>query len=427
MDILILSLNFDPETVGIGRYSGEMAFWLAERGHRITVITAPPYYPQWQIQAPYHNWFQREYRRGVEIRRAPIWVPAQPTAIRRLLHLASFGLSAFVMLAGQLKRPPERLIVVAPAFFCALPGLLFARICQWRGKRVLSVLHIQDFELDAAFALGLLRNQTTRLLATSVERNILHRFDAVATISAAMARVLRAKGVEPTAIRLFPNWVNCSDYTDNKEDSEQADAEALALRGELGIPPDAVVALYSGSMNRKQGIEILAVAAQHLENDPRIWWLFCGDGPSRCDLEKACMNFHRVLFLPLQNEQRFRVLMRLADLHLLPQQAGAADLVMPSKLLAMLASGRPVVATANASTGLARILTGAPASGLITPPGDGKRLGEAIQHLAHNRTERSRMGEAARRQARRRWDRERVLRRFERDLLELKPRLSSPQ
>jgi colanic acid biosynthesis glycosyl transferase WcaI len=57
-----------------------------------------------------------------------------------------------------------------------------------------------------------------------------------------------------------------------------------------------------------------------------------------------------VQFLPLQPLRRLSDLLALADIHLLPQRADAADLVMPSKLGGMLASARPVVTTAAAST-----------------------------------------------------------------------------
>ena len=49
MRILIHGINFSPELTGIGKYSGEMAEWLAARGHEVRVVTAPPYYPQWRV------------------------------------------------------------------------------------------------------------------------------------------------------------------------------------------------------------------------------------------------------------------------------------------------------------------------------------------------------------------------------------------
>lgn len=417
MRVLIVSLNFAPEAVGIGKYSGELAQWLVQRGHAVTVLCAPPYYPQWRIQAPYRNRFHTEVEQGVVIQRAPLWVPRRPTTARRLLHLSSFSIAVLTLLLTQLRRPPDRLVVVAPALFSALPALLFAGLCRWRRQPVRTVLHIQDFELDAAYGLGLLRNRKVRTVAVGLERTILRRFDAVSTISPAMAQVLRHKGVEPSAIRLFPNWVDCNRYQSCADGPDTALLQEF--RRELGIPDDAVVALYAGSMNRKQGIAILAQAARALSDNSSLWWVFCGEGPSRSALEKDCHGLPQVRFLPLQPEVRFCLLLQLADLHLLPQQAGAADLVMPSKLLAMLASGRPVVATAEPGTNLATALQTNPACGVVTPPEDAEQVAAAVARLACNPALRAEMGRAARRQARRRWQRERVLLRFERDLVRL--------
>jgi len=41
---------------GIGKYTGEMAAWLAARGHQVRVVTAPPYYPDCRFTgAPCHE------------------------------------------------------------------------------------------------------------------------------------------------------------------------------------------------------------------------------------------------------------------------------------------------------------------------------------------------------------------------------------
>ena len=58
MRILIYGINFSPELTGIGKYSGEMADWLSNRGHEVRVITAPPYYPEWSIRKEYKNFFR---------------------------------------------------------------------------------------------------------------------------------------------------------------------------------------------------------------------------------------------------------------------------------------------------------------------------------------------------------------------------------
>ncbi len=49
--LLIHGINYAPEFVGIGRYTGELGAWLQSQGHAVTVLTAPPYYPSWRVPA----------------------------------------------------------------------------------------------------------------------------------------------------------------------------------------------------------------------------------------------------------------------------------------------------------------------------------------------------------------------------------------
>jgi colanic acid biosynthesis glycosyl transferase WcaI len=108
--------------------------------------------------------------------------------------------------------------------------------------------------------------------------------------------------------------------------------------------------------------------------------------------------------------ERLNELLNAADIHLLPQRADAADLVMPSKLTGMLASGRPVIATAAPGTQVADAVEG---SGIVVPPGDPAALRDAVLLLASNRAMRVEMGREARRYAEEHLGRDQVLRKFE--------------
>ena len=117
-------------------------------------------------------------------------------------------------------------------------------------------------------------------------------------------------------------------------------------------------------------------------------------------------------------------LLGLATVHLLPQIAGAADLVLPSKLPNMLASGRPVVATASEGTGLFDEVMGC---GLTVAPGDPTSLGTAIGQLCDNPALARKLGEAARTRAEARWHRDAILSGFVRaiEAAHVQPRVGS--
>ena len=406
MKILLYSINFAPELTGIGKYTGEMAAWLAARGHQVRVVTAPPYYPGWAVAEGHSGaaW-RREQWQGVEVWRCPLWVPARPGGAKRLLHLASFALSSLPVMLRQVLWQPDAVWVVEPPLFCAPTAWGVARLS---GARVW--LHIQDYEVDAAFELGLLKGQWLKRTVLAAEQWLMRRVDLVSTISQRMLERAQSKGVDARRLVAFPNWVDVAAF---------ASANVQAYRAELGIAPGAVVALYSGNMGRKQGLELLAQVARlcadlRQGSDP-LWFVFCGNGVGRTDLVAQCKDVPHVRFLDLQPAERLADLLALADIHLLPQRADAADLVMPSKLTGMLASARPVVATAFAGTELANVVHGC---GLVVPPEDPRAMADAVLALAADAPWRVRLGLAGRAHAVQQMDRETVLRRFESALMD---------
>ena len=403
MRLLIYGLNHAPEPTGIGKFTGEMAAWLVARGHDVRVVTAPPYYPDWRIAEGYGglSW-RREEIAGVRVYRCPLYVPARPRGATRVIHLASFALSSFpVALWQALAFKPEVLIAVAPALISAPGAWLAARLA---GAKAL--LHIQDFEVDAAFALGIVSGGAMRRLALGLESWLLRRFDRVSSITPAMVQRLADKGVPAERRLLFPNWV----------DTREIHPVESELRPTLGLPAGAVVALYAGNMGEKQGVETLAETAAALRGTP-VHLLLAGAGAARLRLEAVTSGMAQVHWLPVQPAGRLNDLLNAADIHLLPQRADAADLVMPSKLAFMLASGRPVVAGAAAGTAVARAVEGA---GLVVPPGDGAAMAAAVDALAGDPARRLVLGEAARARALTDWDREAILGRFEEALSNLR-------
>jgi colanic acid biosynthesis glycosyl transferase WcaI len=379
--VLIYSTNFWPEKVGIGKYSGEMAQWLASQGHEVRVVAAPPYYPQWQVQDGYRRpRYRRERLQGILVWRCPLWVPKTPGGVNRILHLMSFALTSLPVILRQMFWRPQVVLTIAPAFVCAPAGWLTARLCGAQAW-----LHIQDFEVDVAFKLGLLKSGLLQRLALSVERWMLRRFDIVSSISHRMVSRLLSKGVRETRTRYFPNWVDISHVGPF--------CSGERYRSELGIATETIVVLYSGTLGAKQGLLIIPEVAHLLAQRRDILFVICGDGALKTELQARTRELPNVRVLPLQPFERLGELLTMADIHLLPQSSDAADLVLPSKLTGMLASGRPVLSTCTPGTELASLVSHC---GMITAPGNPEHLASAVVTLAEDRGLMTELGRRAR-------------------------------
>lgn len=411
--ILIYGLNYSPELTGIGKYTGEMASWLTARGHEVRVVTAPPYYPAWSIREDYRGKLYRMERHAGEpvVYRTPLYVPAKPTGVKRMVHLFSFMVGSLPVMLRQCFWKPDIVFTVEPTFFGAPLALLVARATGAE-----SWLHVQDFEVDAAFDLGLLPAEgPVHSLALELERFFTRAFTRVSSISHKMVERAESKGVPADRVVLFPNWVDIDSV--HPQDASVANS----FRRELGLE-GKVVLLYSGNMGAKQGLELLAPLAASFEANPRVHFVFCGDGAFRPTLESLVASHPNVTLLPLQPLERLNDLLNAADIHLLPQRAGAADLVMPSKLTGMLSSGRAVIATADVGTQVARVVSGntpEEACGLVVPAEEPAALQAAVERLVADEELRGRLGANARRYAVKHLGRQQVLEQFEEDVKSL--------
>jgi colanic acid biosynthesis glycosyl transferase WcaI len=394
MKILIHSANFAPEPTGIGKYSGEMAAWLASKGHDVRVVVAPPYYPAWQVEPAYRGLaYRREQWRGVDIWRAPIWVPKAPTGLTRVLHLLSFALTSFPLMVRQIFWGPDLVMSVAPALACAPAAWFTARACGARAW-----LHMQDFEVDLAIRMNMLRGSLLKRLVLGMERLLLRHFDIVSSISGRMTERLLLKGVKPERVKYFPNWVDIAHI--------DPVLGAGSYRADLGLDPRAFVVLFSGSLGGKQGLSVIPETARLLASRKDIVFLVCGDGVMKPQMEAASATLPNLKLLPLQPIERLGGLLCTADVHLLPQSANAADLVLPSKLGGMLASGRPVIATCHEGTEIHGVVS---QCGTVVPPQDSAALAKAICQLADDPEACARLGQAARAYAELNFERDAVL------------------
>jgi colanic acid biosynthesis glycosyl transferase WcaI len=403
--VAILGINYAPEEIGIARYTTDMAVALVARGHHVEVIAGKPYYPQWTTYLPFRarGWHHRT-EAGVAITRCPHYVPAQPNGRRRIIHLASFAAAALgPALRLVLRRGSARPQVV----ICVVPALLSVPVA-WLAARLAGAklwVHVQDFEVEAAFATGLITPYgNVAKWAQASENRLLRLADRISTISPQMCASLVRKGIAPERVVQIRNWA---------DETLAIDPAAVSLREGWGLRGKHV-ALYAGNIANKQGIAILIDAARLSAHRRDITWVICGQGPNRARLEVLAEGLDNVQFHDLQPTSRMRELLAMAAVHLLPQIPGAADLVLPSKLTNMLASGRPVVATADSGTGLCDEVDGC---GVVTPPGDAVSFARAVCELIDDRQRREALGLAARRRAQERWARERIMDRLEKELL----------
>jgi colanic acid biosynthesis glycosyl transferase WcaI len=407
MKFVLYSLNYSPELTGIGKYNGEMCPQLARLGMEITAVVAPPYYPQWQVAHGYSSFgYQHQVIDGVNIIRCPLYVPKKLTTLKRLIHLSSFAFSSGLALLGQLFKSPDVIFLVQPTFFCAPIALLVAKLTGAK-----AVMHIQDFEVDAMFGLGMMSEGRLAKIIRSVESFFLKRFDVVSSISYSMLENAKRKGVAEERLLFFPNWADTNFVNPTIDGS--------AIRQEFGFAPHDKIVLYAGNIGAKQGLEIVLDAAQHFTNNPDVKFVFVGAGAYVDTLQAMTKSkgLSNVVFKPLQPWERVPEMLAMADVHLVVQRKGAADAVLPSKLTNILSAGGHALVTAESETELGALAEKHPEIYQLVEPENSAAFITGLEALlAKDLTQPNRV---ARQYAEQYLDKSVILERFHQDMLKL--------
>jgi colanic acid biosynthesis glycosyl transferase WcaI len=217
------------------------------------------------------------------------------------------------------------------------------------------------------------------------ERLLVRRFDVIVTLSDRMRERLASTKPSCARLEVIRNWVDTRKI--------RPLAGANTFRRELELSEREFVVLYAGQIGAKQSLHLVLEAAEKLESNAGIRFVIAGDGPLKREFVERYGNLSNVHFLPLQPEEKLCELLNLADLHVLPQDRGVSDLVVPSKLAGMLATERSILATTDEGTELHRILKDV---AIIVPPGDPIALARGILAATVHQPDLDRIRELAR-------------------------------
>lgn len=371
--VAIVGINYCPELTGIPVYNTGMAEYLVQKGFDVTVYAAFPYYPDWlKRDKDKGRLFAKETINRVKIRRSYLYVPNPVNTIKRIIHELSFVVSSSV---NYLMGPRADLtIVVSPPLLSGLPISLLSRL-----KRSRILFHVQDLQPDAAIELGMLKKGLFARILYKLEKAIYDRVDWISTISSGMLERILEKGVAEKRTFLLRNWGN--DDVVSPKDKENEYRSKYSLKGKY-------VVLYAGNFGVKQGLDILVEVAEILKSNTDIHFLMAGNGAVKNQLVQyvTSKNIDNITFLPPQPFERLSDLLATADVSLISQRKEAKDIVLPSKVLNIMASGRPIIATAEPDSELGKIIDAAKC-GLLVEPGNAKELSKAILHLKDNSDE----------------------------------------
>ena len=384
MNLTVIAPHFAPDVAPTGEVMTSIVDRLAARGHRLHVVTALPWYRHHRIE---HGWHGRPVRHedtewGRISRVHPF--PTDKTNIPARA-LAFGGFTVLAGLVGLLGRErPDAVLAMSPPLTLGLAGWLVAR-----ARRAPFVFNIQDVFPDVAIEAGVITGPRAIAAARALERFAYRRSDAVTVLSDDLADNLRAKlrPGEHERVRVIPNFIDPGRVAPGDRHN--------AYRVEFGLGERRVV-MYAGNLGYSQPVGLVLEAARRLAGREDVVFVINGAGSAKLALEAEAADLANVVFVDLQPRERLAEVLAAADIHLVLLRAGFARSSVPSKLYSILAAARPLVASVDPGTEVARVVEQAGA-GVAVVPDDPAALVEALQVLLDDPEGGDAMGAAGRR------------------------------
>jgi len=372
MHILFLSDNFPPESNAAATRVYERAVYWARWGHRVTVLTTAPNFPEGKLFPGYRNrWHQREWRDNIEIVRVKTFIAKNEGLARRTLDFFSFMFGAYF--AGLITKRPDIVIATSPQFFTAVGGWALAAT-----RRLPFIFELGDLWPRSIVAVGALQAGPTVALLERVELFLYRRAARVVALTQAFKDDLVRRGISPEKIDVIRNGVDLPRYAPRPRDE--------ALAAEWGLSENFVVG-YVGTHGMAHDLgKVLDAAEQLRESEPRLRFLLVGAGAERDQLVATARlrRLDNVVFRPLQPKERMPAvwsLCNIALIHLKNMPAFAE--VLPSKIFEAMGMGLPIMLAAP--EGEASRLLAEDAAGLWVPAGDPAALAAACHRLSVDR------------------------------------------
>jgi colanic acid biosynthesis glycosyl transferase WcaI len=393
---LITNLFAPDELAGAALYT-DFAVFLKAAGHDIRVSTTFSYYPQWELnQADQGVPFRDEFFANIPVRRIGMYIPKVPTGRTRMLSDLSFfyGLLRHARFKNWV---PDVIVTASPMFSQCL-----AQRFLYPGKRIPRMIIVQDFVVDAALELGILKLPLMAPLLRSLERWSFRSAQTLSTIGEPMLDKLKAKIGDDRRLLYIPNWIHQSlQQTIDRQ------------MGRHGRRPNLL--FYSGNVGVKQGLPDFI---KTFKATGTSWQLQINGGGA--DIQRLRQEIHgaeNVVIGGVLEETDYVAALLRASACLITQKPGVGANFLPSKLLPALASGTPVLAVCENNTPLAREVN-AGAFGVVILPDDSAALKSVLERWSIDPSELNRMGEAARRYGLN-FSRQTILSQYEAELLRL--------
>ena len=370
MKVLLLTNYFPPEIGAASHLFYDLGKTLIKKGYGVTVVTGFPRYNVDVVDNRYKNkLFHRETIDGISVFRVPIFPFLKRSLfIRKIEYIF---VPDWLFLGGLIVGEHDVAILYSPPITIGLAGYLLKKT-----RKIPFILNVQDIHPRALVDIGFLRSKLLIWILKLIEKFSYRNAGFITVHSDGNREYLAKQGVDSKKLIVVHNWV---------------DTEVIRplprmnnLRKEYHLGYNFVVS-FAGIMGTSQDLITVIKAAYLLRNHNKIKFFLIGDGVEKPNLVKEVnkKNLSNVVFAPTQPREKYPFVLATSDVSLVTLKKSVVTPVVPSKLLSIMASGRPVIASLNLRGDAPEIIRGA-RCGLVVEPENPKRLADAVLRFYNN-------------------------------------------
>ncbi|MGD0339231.1 MAG: glycosyltransferase family 4 protein [Bacteroidota bacterium] len=335
MNIVLLSAYFPPEIGSAAHLFYELGGELVRRGHRVTVLTG---FPAYNVD---ETTFPLKYRKGKHLieemngmRIIRMRSPRMPRHVPVLRGLEQVSMAWTFLWNGLFTLPKDNdiILIYSPPLFLGLTALLLR---FFKGSKV--IVNIQDLFPQSAIDLQVLNSKILIWLFQKIEKLIYRQSDSITVHSAGNRNHVLQCGGRPECTYEVPNLVDTQEIHPGERNN--------AFRSRYGIPQSEYIISFAGVIGLSQDIDTVIEAAKLTADLQPVVYYIVGDGIEKDRLVKQAAGLKNIRFLPMIPKNEYIELLQASDICLSTLHKQVTTPVVPSKILSIMAAGRPVLAS----------------------------------------------------------------------------------
>ena len=370
LNILFLTDNFPPErNVPAMRTWEHVSRWVKD-GHKVTIITTAPNFPQGKPLAGYTNrWYMKEDMGGVTVIRVKSYIAANEGFLKRILDYVSFMVTGGIV--AMFQKRPDILITTSPQFFCAVAGWVVSRL-----RRLPWIFELRDLWPASIVAVGAMKEGIAIKTLYWMEMSMYRAADRVIAVTKGLKQDLVDRGIPSDKIVVVRNGADTNRFTPRPKDATFV--EKFGLQGKFVVG-------YYGTIGMGAGVQTAVDAGRVLRDRGRddIVIMLAGAGAEYDEVEKSIQEqgLTNVKLLPPFDQADMPAVWSLLDAAIvMMKDRPLFRATISSKTFEALAMGMPVIMSLPA--GEATGLVDEYGFGINVLPETPEDMANAIQKLA---------------------------------------------